>query len=155
LLRVYVDMIPAFLFNYVCVFLAIILVNLCDQDRKWNTEWKMDAVASAFVVIGFVVLNVVVVAASAVIGMLGMFAVLMLMAVFAAKLYLFYLFFRRSFGFTFLLIIFYVCLTMGFMGLWYNIVGPPAKPVMRQSIQSMQSAGFGAPIESTPPVKSP
>lgn len=152
LFHVYIDIMPSFLFNYLCVLLAVILVNLCDPERKWNSEWKMDAVASAFVVMGFVALNVVAAAASAVIGMLGMFSVMMLLAVFCIKLYLFYLFFRRSIGFTFIMIVFYVCLTMGFMGLWYNIAGAPAKPV---TPQLDQSSYFVPPINSIPPVKTP
>lgn len=142
LLRVYVDMIPAFLFNYFCVMLAVILVNVCDPERKWNTEWQMDAIGSAFVVIGFVVLNMFLSVMGGVMGMLGPFARFLMMMGFAAKLYLFYLFFRRSIGFTFVMIVFYICLTLGLMGLWFNIADTP-KPTPMPQIEMDAERGAG------------
>ncbi len=117
----YLDIIPPLIFNFFCVMAAVILVNLCDPDRKWNTELTLDAFASAFLVIGFIPLNVL----SYILGIFWLFR----MILFFGKLYLFYLFFKRSIGFTILMIIFYVLVVMSCMGLWYKIVGAPEKNI--------------------------
>lgn len=123
LLRVYWEIFPAFLFNYLCVIVAVLLVNVCDPERVWNSEWRLDAIAAAFVVLGFVAINTITYLMMSMLGMMSIIAGLLKIIIFWAKLFLFYLFFRRSLGFTFLLIVFYICLTMTGMGLFYKIFG--------------------------------
>jgi hypothetical protein len=123
LLRVYWEILPAFLFNYLCVIVAVLLVNVCDPERVWNSEWRLDAIAAAFVVLGFVAINTVTYLMMSMIGMMSIIAGLLKIIIFCAKLFLFYLFFRRSFGFTFIMILFYICLIMTGMGLYYKIFG--------------------------------
>jgi len=126
-LSAYLDIIPPLIFNFFCILAAVILVNICEAERKWNTEFKLDVFASAFVVIGFIPLNVL----SHILGFFWIFA----FTIFLAKMYLFYLFFKRSIGFTILMIIFYICVVLSCMGLWYNITGAPKKDISPPAYQ--------------------
>ncbi|MGC9329728.1 MAG: hypothetical protein ACP5I1_18990, partial [Candidatus Hinthialibacter sp.] len=144
-LSAWIDIIPAFLFNYGCVLFAVFLVNICDPEKSWNEEWRLDMIGGALVALGFIAINTVTNIVVGVLWMLGIFASIFAMLGFLAKVFLFYLFFRRSLGYTVLMIIFYVCLTMSGMGIWHNIAGTPERPVPPAS----------APIEMMQPGKTP
>ncbi len=114
------SIIPALLLSFICMILAVILTNYCQEGKKWNDDLKLDAYASALIVISFMVLNTVSVIVSNILAMIAIIGAVIGAVIFIVKVLLFYLFFRRDLIPTMMLFIFYFCLVLGIRGLLMN-----------------------------------
>ncbi len=116
-------LLQAFAISYIALLGAVLLVNVCEEGRKWNEDWRLDAQACLWVVIGFVLINAATQVIAGVFSWISMFAGVAYMLGFFWKIYLFFLFFKRETGMTVLLILFYYCLALSLQGLWMNVTG--------------------------------
>lgn len=114
--RFFVDFIPSFLLNYICVLLAVLIANWYEPGKQWNDDLSLDVWAALFLVICFSVINWGV-------SLLHGHILFAIIALFV-NLYLFYFFFKRPASVTFLMIVSYVCLTLSFQGLAKSLLGP-------------------------------
>ncbi|MFB3788058.1 MAG: tetratricopeptide repeat protein [bacterium] len=116
-------LLQAFAISYIALMGAVLLVNVCEEGRKWNQDWRLDAQACLWVVICFVLINAATQVIGGVFSWIPLFAGVAYMLGFFWKIYLFFLFFKRETGMTILLIVFYFCLALSLQGLWMNVTG--------------------------------
>lgn len=112
--KMMLNALPHMILNYICILIAIILCNICEVDKKWNHEIKMDLLGAFLIVLGIMGLNFLT-------ALTGGFILLMLVC-FILKLFLFYLFLKRDFGYTLLIILFYFLIVLTLQGLIGNIM---------------------------------
>jgi len=104
------NFLKGFLFSFLAIFIAALLVNYCEPDIKWDENIKLDALASLFFALAMTFLTL----GGSLLLYFGypLFSVLYRNLILLIKYSLFYIFFRKSFIFTILLIVFYIGLIL-------------------------------------------
>ncbi|MEW6238676.1 MAG: tetratricopeptide repeat protein [Candidatus Omnitrophota bacterium] len=102
-----------FIFSFLSIFIAVLLVNYCEPDSKWNENIKLEAWASLFFATTMSLLTI----GGPILIYLGFMTIPIISVFYAFTFYimkylLFYIFFRKSFIYTVLLIVFYFCLIL-------------------------------------------
>jgi hypothetical protein len=107
-----------FVMMLLSVFLAVLTVNFCDPDMKWNQDWQLELFASFCLVTGIIGINLFTLVLS-IIPVVNILAFLMGVIL---QFALFFIIFKRSVLYTIILLIFFFCYLALFKAGYYQLV---------------------------------